>query len=178
MAKKRKLADLVKEETQRVEKEVETEQLNSNFVTDSESRPAPEVQTNKVKESVTPQMAEAQPTDFETTKLTECPSREAKNSQTLQGSEFAPNKVTESQTSLLPKYQMLARKETRLREEQLDKLTTLSRQLNRQRRGKGERITENTLIRLAIDLLFLREEELIGTTETELQEALGLEVTE
>jgi hypothetical protein len=77
----------------------------------------------------------------------------------------------------LPKYLTLIRKETRLREDQLEKLTVLTRKLNRQRRG-GERITENTLIRVAIDLLLLQSEELKGSTESELREALGLEVPE
>ncbi len=77
----------------------------------------------------------------------------------------------------LPKYLTLIRKETRLREDQLEKLTVLTRKLNRQRRG-GERITENTLIRVAIDLLLEQSEELKGSTESELREALGLEVAE
>ncbi len=77
----------------------------------------------------------------------------------------------------LPKYLTLIRKETRLREDQLEKLTVLTRKLNRQRRG-GERITENTLIRVALDLLLEQSEELKGSTESELREALGLEVTE
>ena len=72
-----------------------------------------------------------------------------------------------------PKYLTLVRKETRLREDQLEKLTLLTRKLNRQRRG-GERITENTLIRVAIDLLLFQSEELSGATEAELLQALGL----
>jgi hypothetical protein len=52
------------------------------------------------------------------------------------------------------------RKECRLRPDQLDALTALARRLNRERKGKGERITENTLIRWAVDLLLekLKEE--------------------
>lgn len=45
------------------------------------------------------------------------------------------------------------RKECRLRPDQLDALTALARKLNRERKGKGKRITENTLIRWAVDLL-------------------------
>jgi hypothetical protein len=82
-----------------------------------------------------------------------------------------------SEQEELPKYLTLIRKETRLREDQLEKLTVLTRKLNRQRRG-GERITENTLIRVAIDLLLEQSEELKGSTESELREALGLEVAE
>lgn len=51
------------------------------------------------------------------------------------------------------RYDQLERKETRLRPDQYNSLSELSRGLNRQRHGRGERITENTLIRVAIDLL-------------------------
>ena len=85
--------------------------------------------------------------------------------------EPVPEPELEQET--LPLYLTLVRKETRLREDQLEKLTVLTRKLNRQRRG-GERITENTLIRVAIDLLLSRASELSGTTEAELLQALGL----
>lgn len=84
----------------------------------------------------------------------------------------------EPDPELQPKYLTLVRKEARLKELQIEQLTGLSRKLNRQRRGRGERITENTLIRVAIDLLLSRADELTGTTEVELREALGLEPTE
>ncbi|MDV3249553.1 hypothetical protein K7Z54_23500 [Mycobacterium avium subsp. hominissuis] len=72
------------------------------------------------------------------------------------------------------RYDQLERKETRLRPDQYNSLSELSRVLNRQRQGRGERITENTLIRVAIDLLLKREAELTGITETELRASLGL----
>lgn len=53
----------------------------------------------------------------------------------------------------LPPYLTYVRKECRLRPDQLDALTALARKLNRERKGKGKRITENTLIRWAVDLL-------------------------
>ncbi|MEM1868241.1 MAG: hypothetical protein QXY83_05310 [Thermosphaera sp.] len=53
----------------------------------------------------------------------------------------------------LPPYLTYVRKECRLRPDQLDALTALARRLNRERKGKGERITENTLIRWAVDKL-------------------------
>jgi len=56
----------------------------------------------------------------------------------------------------LPPYLTYVRKECRLRPDQLDALTALARRLNRERKGKGERITENTLIRWAVDLLLER----------------------
>nr|WP_012477495.1 hypothetical protein [Thermus sp. 4C]ABQ95623.1 putative chromosome segregation ATPases [Thermus sp. 4C] len=58
----------------------------------------------------------------------------------------------------LPPYLTYVRKECRLRPDQLDALTALARRLNRERKGKGERITENTLIRWAVDLLLKKLE--------------------
>ena len=66
------------------------------------------------------------------------------------------------------------RKETRLREDQYSQLTALSRRLNKVRKGRGERITENTLIRVAIDLLLQTEGSLQGFNESELRQAVGL----
>ena len=66
------------------------------------------------------------------------------------------------------------RKESRLRPDQSEVLGELSRRLNRVRAGKGERLTENTLIRVAIDLLMSRDAELAGSTEVELRQSLGL----
>jgi hypothetical protein len=72
------------------------------------------------------------------------------------------------------RYDELERKETRLRTDQYGQLSDLSRRLNRLRAGQGERITENTLIRVAIDLLLGREPDLAGTTELELRKSVGL----
>jgi hypothetical protein len=77
--------------------------------------------------------------------------------------------LTESQT---PKWMRLERKELRLRADQLDELARLRRGLNRQRGGEGERITENTLIRVAVDLLLARARELHGLTEEELRKSV------
>jgi hypothetical protein len=77
--------------------------------------------------------------------------------------------VTESQA---PKWKGLERKELRLRADQLDELARLRRTLNRQRAGDGERITENTLIRVAVDMLLGRADRLRGTTEDELRKSV------
>ena len=77
--------------------------------------------------------------------------------------------VTESQTA---KWKGLERKELRLRADQLDELARLRRQLNRQRAGDGERITENTLIRVAVDMLLSRADRVRGTTEDELRKSV------
>lgn len=87
---------------------------------------------------------------------------------------------TESGTHRVPKYLQLRRREARVYEAQADALTVLARRLNDGRQlpdGKttGERITDNTLLRLAIDLLLARTDELEGTTEEELAVSLGLE---
>jgi hypothetical protein len=71
-----------------------------------------------------------------------------------------------------PKYLRLNRKEARLRDDQFEALTNLRRRLNRLRRGRGERITDNTLIRVAVDLLLLKRETLRGHSEEELLESL------
>ncbi|MBD2438840.1 hypothetical protein H6G69_18805 [Nostoc sp. FACHB-110] len=69
----------------------------------------------------------------------------------------------------------MERKETRLRQDQIDALTDLTRKLNRTKRVKGgERLTDNTLIRVAVDLLLSKASELQGTTEDELRSSLNL----
>jgi hypothetical protein len=73
-----------------------------------------------------------------------------------------------------PRYLQLERKELRIRVDQADELARLTRRINRARRGAGERITDNTLIRVAIDLLLERTVQLEGTTEDELRKSLTL----
>lgn len=72
------------------------------------------------------------------------------------------------------RYDELERKEARVRLDQYEALQALSRQLNKSRNRRGERITENTLIRVAIDLLNARASELEGATEAELRKSVGL----
>ena len=99
----------------------------------------------------------------------------ANQSVTTEVSKPVADKVTDLQSNEVPKYLTLARKEARLREDQLDSLTSLARSLNRKRKGSGERITENTLIRVAVDLLMNQSSELNGTSEQELGASLGLD---
>jgi hypothetical protein len=68
--------------------------------------------------------------------------------------------------------QRLERKELRIWADQLDALTKLRGALNQQRGGEGERITENTLIRVAIDMLLTDAGKLRGTTEDELRQSV------
>ncbi|HHP7231920.1 MAG TPA: hypothetical protein ACFCUY_13815 [Xenococcaceae cyanobacterium] len=147
MAKKRRLSDLIGEETEQIES------------TTNESV------TAEVSESVTNEV-----TELQTTKVRDSKNIGLPNQQTHELSDSATNEV--------PKYLTLIRKEARLREDQLDNLTSLTRSLNRKRKGAGERITENTLIRVAIDLLINQSGELKGATEQEIKKSVGLEVTD
>lgn len=79
-----------------------------------------------------------------------------------------------------PKYLQLRRREARIHHDQEAALSNITRRLNNARRQPdgstmGERITDNTLLRIAIDLLLQRADDLHGTTETELAESLGLQ---
>ncbi|MDL9978584.1 hypothetical protein [Microbacterium candidum] len=73
----------------------------------------------------------------------------------------------------VPLYARLTRKEARVREDQYAALTALARTLMRRRRLKVERITENTLIRVAIDLLLAHQDELRGSDEDELRKSVS-----
>jgi hypothetical protein len=73
------------------------------------------------------------------------------------------------------KYLQLERKETLLWPHQAEALTLMRRVLSRRKaKGEGERITENTLIRVAVDLLLARQDQIGGTTEEELRRSVGL----
>lgn len=74
----------------------------------------------------------------------------------------------------LPKYKRLERKELLIWPDQITNLSILARRLNRNRGGAGERITTNTLIRVAAALLLSRSQDLAGMTEEELRQSLGL----
>ena len=81
---------------------------------------------------------------------------------------------TPAQVPGLPKYLRLERKELLIWPDQITNLSILARVLNRNRGGAGERITTNTLIRVAAALLLSRSQDLAGTTEEELRRSLGL----
>lgn len=94
--------------------------------------------------------------------------------------------VTDSQTPGssvdmvgVPKYLQLVRREARMHARQVSALSDLTRALNEARRGGGrsgvgERITDNTLVRVAVDLLLQDPQRLRGTTEDELRASVGL----
>src|SRR5947209_4551262 len=104
--------------------------------------------------------------------------REERSDSGREGAENTPaagvaEEAQAQQRAAVPKYLTLLRKEARLREDQTLALARLARQLNRQKRTRGERITENTLIRVAVDLLLLQEDQIWGATEEEIREALN-----
>jgi len=75
----------------------------------------------------------------------------------------------------VPKYLALERKEARLRGDQVDSLASLARRVNRQKPSRGgERITENTLIRVAVDWLLSQEAHVGGSTEEEIKRSLNV----
>lgn len=76
----------------------------------------------------------------------------------------------------LAKFARLTRKDARVRADQDAALTALAKTLMRRRPAKAERITENTLIRVAIDLLLAHGDELRGSTEDELRDSVTSEL--
>lgn len=176
MAQKRKLSDLVREETQRPESTEPTEPTESKeLIADLQTSEVVELQSTKVTDLQTPEVPKLQTpevTDSETARTTH---GGEVASQGTGGDAGSPHRVPPPVSSEVPKYLTLVRKEVRLREDQLEQLTNLTRSLNRQRRGSGERITENTIIRVAVDLLLSQSSKLKGSNEDELSASLGLD---
>lgn len=82
----------------------------------------------------------------------------------------APDRREAREPAVAPLYRRLARKEARVREDQYIALSQLVRVLARRRTNRsGPRLTENTLIRIAIDLLLSRANRLTGNNERELR---------
>ena len=75
-------------------------------------------------------------------------------------------------------YSDYQRKETRLRADQQNALTEHARRLNRAKGPGGQRITDNTLIRVAVDLLLSKTDRLAGRDEIELKRSVGLKGVE
>lgn len=71
-----------------------------------------------------------------------------------------------------PAYLEFERKETRLRVDQLRELTEHARRLNRAKGAGGPRITENTLIRIAVDLLLADIDRADGSSEERIRRSL------
>jgi len=85
--------------------------------------------------------------------------------------------LTKSKPDVAPErvhFSTLVRKEARLRDDQIESLTLRARKLSRNKATSEQRITDNTLIRVAVDLLLSREGDLVGTSEAELRKSVGL----
>ncbi|WP_329039897.1 hypothetical protein OIE71_34720 (plasmid) [Streptomyces sp. NBC_01725] len=67
-----------------------------------------------------------------------------------------------------PKWRGLERKEARLHDDQVLDLALLRKKISKQRKDRSEIITDNTLIRIAVDLLFAHQDKLRGDNESEL----------
>lgn len=84
-----------------------------------------------------------------------------------------PNEpVIPSVGSPTPAYLRYVRKETRLREDQQNRLTLEARRLNRAKKNPGARITENSLIRVAVDLLLAQISDAEGDDETAIRKSM------
>lgn len=131
----------------------------------------PKSQTSRVTESVTPK-PEAVVEVVVAPSLQAAVTSEVPKSVSSRVDHEAPKSVS-SEVPDGPLYMRLTRKEVRFRDDQLEALDRVARRLVRARRGAGgERITENTLVRVAVDLLLERAETLTGGTEAELLKSL------
>lgn len=68
-----------------------------------------------------------------------------------------------------PRYQQQLPVGARLWAEQVNDLTPLRRRISNERTNKSERITDNTLIRVGVDLVLALGDQLHGDTEDELR---------
>ena len=90
----------------------------------------------------------------------------------LVADESVPSRPVEKPS---PAFESFERKEARLRQNQLDDLEALRKKINRTKIATGgERITDNTLIRIAVDMLLANSDKLKGSTERELRMSIGL----
>jgi hypothetical protein len=130
----------------------------------------PSVMTHGVQKSVTSEVREME------TPAVSRPEAEPTESRTARVTKSRTTEVREggaSEDSSEPLYLRLTRKDVRFRDEQLGALHALARRLSKARRGvKGERITDNTLVRVAVDLLLQHGDELVGGDEAALLESL------
>jgi RNA polymerase-interacting CarD/CdnL/TRCF family regulator len=77
-----------------------------------------------------------------------------------------------------PRYQTFERTDARLRPDQVTALSELRKRVAANRTDRTERITDNTMLRLAVDLLLKNATHITGNTEEEMRRALLKEDTE
>jgi hypothetical protein len=87
-------------------------------------------------------------------------------------SESPVREGSEQRRPPVPAYLRFERKETRLRLDQLTALTEHARRLNKAKGTGHARITENTLIRIAVDLLLADIDRADGATEERIRRSL------
>jgi hypothetical protein len=136
------------------------------------ARPRKEPPAVEVTVEVAPSLERAVTLEAVTLEVTESVSPEVPAAVTSGVTESVSSRAPEGDDPSLPRYLRLTRKEVRFREDQLDALDRVVRRLVRARRGGSERITENTLVRVAVDLLLERADALSGGTEAELLRSL------
>lgn len=132
---------------------------------------------------VTPQPAPAQvsePAAQErpaTARSTSRTTKPARSSQPKSGPKTGPK----TGGAVSRKWDEYEAKTARLRPDQRLQLTTIARQLTLAKKGAGEKITDNTLIRVAVDILIAESPRLLEdnqdgplTTEQEIRVKLGL----
>jgi hypothetical protein len=88
------------------------------------------------------------------------------------------DRAPDSGSPSVPRWRTLVRKEARLRADQADALAGLRRRLTSGRHDRSEVITDNTLIRVAVDLLLEHAGDLAGDTEDQLRESVTHRATE
>ena len=77
-----------------------------------------------------------------------------------------------SEEPSMPAYLRCVRKETRLREDQQNQATLQARRLNRAKKTVGARITENSLIRVAVDLFLVEVDRAVGDDEDAIRKSI------
>ncbi|MEL6439141.1 MAG: hypothetical protein AAFQ80_07820 [Cyanobacteria bacterium J06621_8] len=168
---KRKLSELIAEETK---KEEFQDASTATGLTESVPHKLTNSGTNKETD-----LQSNEKTDSGTDVVTDSTLKRTTDLRLNEVTDLQNNGLTESQTDKIPNYQTFERKEARLRPDQIDQLTALERTLNRQRKGRSkERITSNTLIRIAVDLLLSRSNLLQGSTEAELSKSVTPKLTD
>jgi hypothetical protein len=137
-----------------------------------ESRPEkPEDHAHEVRESVSHEVRESSSGGARASKPEKA--RTAEVTKTQSDRVRSADRDEEEGEEEEPLYLRLTRKEVRFRDDQLGALHAVTRRLSKARRGaKGGRITENTLVRVAVDLLLLHGDELSGNDEATLLESL------
>jgi hypothetical protein len=71
-----------------------------------------------------------------------------------------------------PRYKTFERTDARLRPDQVAAIGALRKRVAANRTDKSERITDNTMLRLAVDLLLAHADDIQGNTEEDMRRAL------